>query len=179
MKKSRSIQNALGKARGKRVAGMLTELTDLDTRLTLASKNQGRGIMRRMEALEESILALDPDAPLDTPCRDRVLERGARVRKQRQGTQEELDVAASMGADVHSNSGAGDRKSDSSVHGAVRIENKETSARSFQITLAELMKIEAECEGDQIPVFTILFKKAPDGMARRFAIVPYRELLDD
>ena len=80
---------------------------------------------------------------------------------------------------MHANSGATWRqKGDVGVQLVLRVEAKETDKKTYRLSLAELMKIESEAEGDELPVFSVMFKKTPDGVARRYAILPWKEVME-
>jgi len=98
------------------------------------------------------------------PKRVKSKSRTTRARSSRQ----EKYNAKAVGGRVTANSGALGEKGDVRVPGLLRDENKTTKHRSFSLKLADLERIAAQAEGDEIPVLTICFE---DDLRKQYRVI--------
>lgn len=100
---------------------------------------------------------------------------------QRRSKDQEKRAARRYGGKVQAGSGTSSRaKGDFVDSGVLRGECKETTRKSFSLKVEELMKIEKEARGDELPLFEVEFQGVFP--RRTYAIVPasqYQALRDE
>lgn len=96
-------------------------------------------------------------------------------RQKKLSRNQEVEVALELNASVQRASGAlKGSKGDGRRKGVLRFEAKYTEADSYQLKLAELEKIAAECHGRERPIMVVDFKQKGTGRLRdRFAVVRF------
>jgi hypothetical protein len=77
--------------------------------------------------------------------------------------------ARSVGGRLTANSGAGKDKGDVKIRGLLREEDKTTTKDSFVLRRADLRKIAAAAQGDEIPIMRIAFE---DNLREQFVVLP-------
>lgn len=94
---------------------------------------------------------------------------------QRKSQQQERRVAEELGGRTQPGSGSGDfAKGDVRVKGEIRAECKTTSAASYSLKLADLVKIhrEAALGKLEMPVMSVQFQ-GPVGTSHRYAVIDW------
>ena len=170
------LKKRLGRGRRERAAALAGQVRELDDLYPKLSQTKRRTTKKRIRELLAEIADLDPELEVPTANLVRLERKGKATKGKKKGRREEERVAAHLEADTQPNSGAGIRKGDYRLQDVARGDTKETSKRSFVLTLEDLMKLEAEAAGEEVPLFTILFKRTPDGLPRRYAVIPWRDL---
>jgi len=77
--------------------------------------------------------------------------------------------ARNVGGRLTANSGAGQDKGDVKVRGLLREEDKTTEKASYVLRLADLQKIAAAAQGDEIPIMRISFE---DRLDQQYVVMP-------
>jgi hypothetical protein len=77
--------------------------------------------------------------------------------------------ARGLGGELTANSGAGRDKGDIKIRGVLREEDKTTVRASFVLQRADLRKVAAAAQGDEIPVMRISFE---DNLREQYVVVP-------
>lgn len=90
----------------------------------------------------------------------------------RRATRQERQRIEAIGGRRHSGSGSfAGNKSDGSTD-RWRMENKFTTAESYRVTLADLLKLRSECRGFQAPVFNVEFQEKTGAVKETWVLVP-------
>jgi hypothetical protein len=108
-------------------------------------------------------------------CGANLYETGGAVKtgktdSQKRSRKQEKRAAQRIGGRVQPASGAGLHKGDVKAEGHARVECKFTRAKSFNLRLSELQKIEKEASPPEKPIFEIEFQNAHPH--KRYAVIP-------
>jgi len=111
-------------------------------------------------------------------CGSNLNEGGVKLHKKSRGTdsqkrsrKQEKRLARDLGGRVQPASGAGSAKGDVRVAGDVRAECKLTRAKSFNLKLSDLEKIEGEASGEEMPLLHLEFQGVSPH--KKYVVLPY------
>jgi len=125
--------------------------------------------LRESPVSASSLCCRDCEREFDAFSTQEQTRRSAEPTTRSRSDRQERFNARSVGGRVTANSGAGRDKGDVKVRGLLREEDKTTGKTSYVLKRADLRKIAAAAQGDEIPVMSIAFE---DNLNEQFVVVP-------